>query len=287
MYDRNNMGNTTGREDLIPDSQGWYTNYILNPNLAFHIQRLIVGMAKKLYSFMKPSPFNFKESNKMTNGLNSEIVKEYGRKAGASVVGIAASKAFELAPECCKPADALEGCLSVVVLGTPFPQEALLKTSVEYTETRNTTLEKMNGIAKNVAKKIKGQGYKVKAISGTGGKSVNGKFYGQISLKHAAELAGLGIINRNYLLTSPEYGNLLWLNAVLTDADLTPSEKAQYTVCDNCNKCVEKCPSKALDNNASFGSKECSGTCWKMVNGKWQLVCFLCRKVCPYGFGKV
>jgi len=223
----------------------------------------------------------------MANELNSEIVKEYGLNAGASVVGIAASKDFGLAPEGFKPTDVLDGCLSVVVLGTPFPQEALLKTSVEYTETRNATLEKMNGIAKNVAKKIKGQGYKVKTISGTGTKSVNGKPFGLISLKHAAELAGLGIINRNYLLTSPEYGNLLWLSAVLTDADLIPSEKAQYKVCDNCNKCVEMCPSNALDNNDSFGYKECSGTCWKMVNGKWQLVCFLCRKVCPYGFGKV
>jgi len=197
-------------------------------------------------------------------------------------VGIAASKDFGQAPEGFKPTDALEGCVSVVVLGTPFPKEALLKSSEEYTEIRNAMLKNMNAVAKDVAKKIKKDGYKVKVINGTAGKYVNGKLYGHISLKHAAELAGLGIIGRNYLLTNPESGNLLWLSAVLTDAELVPDRKAQYTVCDNCDKCVDACPSGALDDVA-FGFKECSETCWKMVNGAWQLVCFVCRKVCPYG----
>ena len=214
--------------------------------------------------------------NNMTNGINSETVKEYGLNAGAHVVGIAASKDFSLAPEGKKPSDALKGCLSVVVLGTPFPQEALLKTSVEYTEIRNGMYKKMDGIAKEVTKQIKGKGYKAIEIVGLGSK---------ISLKHAAELAGLGIISRNYLLTNPEYGNLLWFSAVLTDADLIPDKKASYTICNSCNKCAEMCPSKALDNPALFGRKACSGTCFKMENRKWEISCFLCRKVCPYCFG--
>jgi epoxyqueuosine reductase QueG len=221
----------------------------------------------------------------MTTEINSEIVKEYGLNAGASMVGIAASNDFGLAPEGFKPSDNLTDCLSVVVLGTPFPQEALSKNPAEYTEIRNETYKKMDNIAKKVAKQITDKGYKAKAIGGIGGKYVNGKLFGHISLKHAAELAGLGVINRNYLLTNPEHGNLLWFSAVLTDADLMPDKKTEYTICDNCNKCVEKCPSSALDNPASFGKKECSGTCWKMINGKWTLVCFLCRKVCPYRFG--
>jgi len=222
----------------------------------------------------------------MTTEIDSKTIKELGITAGASVVGIAPSKDFDLAPEGFKPSDNLENCRSVIVLGTPFPQEALLKTSAEYTEIRNEMLKKMDGIAKEVTKQIIRKGYKAKAIGGIGGKYVNGKLFGHISLKHAAELAGLGIINRNYLLTNPEYGNLLWFSAVLTDAELIPDEKAQYIVCNNCNKCVEKCPSKALDNPALFGKKECAGTCWKLINGKWELVCFLCRKVCPNRFGQ-
>ena len=222
----------------------------------------------------------------MATQINSEMVKEYGLNAGASVVGIAAAKDFGLAPEGFKPVNKLKGCLSVIVFGAPFSQEAILKTSAEYMENRKGMIEKLGNIAKIVAKRIKEHGYKSLAISSTGGTYVNGQHYGHISLKHAAELAGLGVIGRNYLLTNPEYGNLLWLSAVLTDADLVPDKKAKYIVCQNCNKCVEKCPSKALGNPALFGKKECSGTCFKMVDGKWVIKCFLCRKVCPNRFGK-
>ncbi|MDR0475856.1 MAG: hypothetical protein LBH43_19585 [Treponema sp.] len=220
---------------------------------------------------------------KTTTKLSSEIVKKYGLNAGANVVGIAASKDFCLAPEGFKPSDNLEECLSVIVLGATFSQKVLNNT-VEYTESRNAMLKKMTNMAKEVAKRINANGHKAKAISASGGKSVDGKLYGHISLKHAAELAGLGLINRNYLLTNPQYGNLLWFSAVLTDADLIPDKKAQYKICDNCKKCVEKCPSGALDNSASFGKKECSKF-FTIANKKLEIKCFLCRTVCPYCFG--
>jgi epoxyqueuosine reductase QueG len=221
---------------------------------------------------------------KRTNKLKSETVKEYGLSAGASVVGIAVSKDFSLAPDGFKPSDNLEGCLSVIVLGASFPQEVLNNT-VEYTASRNAMLDKMTNMAKKVAKQINADGHKAKAISASGGKSVDGKLYGHISLKHAAELAGLGLINRNYLLTNPQYGNLLWFSAVLTDADLIPDKKVQYKICDNCNKCVETCPSGALDDLTLFGKKECSKF-FTIVNKKLEIKCYLCRVVCPYRFGK-
>jgi epoxyqueuosine reductase QueG len=216
----------------------------------------------------------------MATEISSVTVKEYGLSAGASIVGIAASKDFNLAPDGNKPSDCLQSCLSVIVLGAPFPQEALLKSTAEYTEIRNEMVKKMDAIAKKVTKQIAANGYKAKAIG-----SVNSKgYYGPISLKHAAELAGLGIIGRNYLLTNPEYGNLLFFSAVLTDANLISDKKAQYTICNNCNKCVEMCPAKALDNPNLFGKQECAKICIK-VSDKLEFKCFLCRKVCPNRFG--
>jgi epoxyqueuosine reductase QueG len=156
---------------------------------------------------------------------------------------------------------------------------------VEYTAVRNAMLTKMTDMAKEVAKRIKADGYKVKAVSASGGKTVDGKLYGHISLKHAAALAGLGVIGRNCLLISPQYGTLLWLSAVLTDAQLAPDPKAQFEICDGCNKCVEACPVGALDDPALFGRKECSKF-FTIVNKKLEIKCFSCRTVCPYCFGK-
>ena len=193
---------------------------------------------------------------KMVNAISSEIVKGYGLSAGASVVGIATSKDFGLAPEGFKPTDVLPGCLSVIVLGDTFSLDVLNDIAM-YTASRNEILTKMTNIAKEVAKQIRRDGYKVREISGVGGKWVNvdgrKEHFGHISLKHAAEFAGLGVIGKNYLLTNSEYGNLLWFSAVLTDADLIPDKKVQYAICDNCNKCVEMCPSRALDNPMIFG----------------------------------
>ena len=224
----------------------------------------------------------------MASELSSEIIKEYGIDAGASVVGIANSKDFELAPKGFKPTDRMKECLSVIVFGAPFPEESMEKNPVEYGDIRNRVLEKMDNVAKDVAEQIKDKGYKVQVIGGESGRYVKGSgLYGLISLKHAAELAGLGIISRNYLITNPQYGNLLWFSAILTNADLLPDKKSQNTVCNNCNKCVEICPSGALDNLDSFGHKECRKTCgYRKVKGKLEIKCFLCRKVCPNCFGE-
>ena len=217
------------------------------------------------------------------------LVKEYGLNAGANVVGIAASESFVSAPEGFKPGDSLAGCRSVIVLGAAFPQDALLGTAAYYTELRSAMIENINGIAKTVAKRIKDDGFKSRAISGFGGRWVEGdgrkEQFGLISLKHAAELAGLGVIGRNYLLLNSEYGNLLWFSAVLTNADLIPDKRAEYSFCDNCSICVEICPVKALDEPAVFGKKECSNMLMKKVGDKWEINCYLCRKECPYRFG--
>ena len=222
----------------------------------------------------------------MAHVLNSEIVKEYGYAAGASVVGIAASNAFHLAPNEFAPDDVLDGCLSVVVLGFPFPPEAILDASAEYIDIRNAVNNRINGIAKDVGKRIKKDGYNARDIGGMSGKWVDGFQHGPISLKHAAELAGLGVIGKNYLLTNPHYGNLLWFGAVLTDAYLVPDPKCELDVCRDCNLCVELCPAKALDNPDSFRKKDCAATCFKLVDRKWRIKCFLCRKICPHCFGE-
>lgn len=223
----------------------------------------------------------------MATELTGVRAKEYGICAGASVVGIAAARDFSLAPEGFRPTDVLPECRSVIVLGTAFSPEAF-HDRAGYTESRNTMLTAMTAMAKEVAKRIKADGYKSKAISAAGGKwvDVDGRKeqFGYISLKHAAEIAGLGVIGRNYLLTNPQYGNLLWLSAVLTDAALMPDDKAGFDLCDGCSLCVEACPAHALDDLACFGKKGCSNY-FTIEDRKFTIQCFLCRTVCPYAYG--
>ena len=228
---------------------------------------------------------------RVASKLTSETVKEYGLNTGASVVGIADAKAFISAPDGFKPTDVMEDCLSVIVVGCPIPKDAIMAgDTIGFIDIRNTVNKKVTGIANDLEKWLKGQKYKAKSVAGMSGKWVerDGRKVqvGPISLKHAAELAGLGVIGRNYLLTNPQYGNLLWFGAVLTDADLVPDKKHENNFCDGCNICAEACPTEALDNYPeTFNRKKCEGTMFKMVDKKWEIMCFNCRKMCPYRFG--
>lgn len=223
----------------------------------------------------------------MRAAISSATVKQYGVDAGASVVGIASSAGFGSAPDGFKPTDVLPECLSVVVLGAAVSPEAF-KDTAAYTASRNSMLTGMTGMAKAVAKRIRADGYKTKVISAAGGKWVDGdgrkEQFGCISLKHAAEIAGLGVVGKNYLLTNPQYGNRLWLSAVLTDAELTPDEKVQFAMCDNCTICVEACPVGALNDLTAFGRKRCSQF-FTIEDREFRVKCFLCRTVCPHRFG--
>lgn len=223
----------------------------------------------------------------MARELTSALAKEYGIDAGADVVGIAAATDFGLAPDGFRPTDVLPECLSVIVLGATFPPE-VLRDIAEYTASRNAMLTEMTRKAKEVAKRIKADGHLAKAISAAGGKWVQGdgrkEQFGYISLKHAAEIAGLGIIGKNYLLTNPQYGNLLWLSAVLTDARLTPDARVQSAMCESCDACVKACPAGALDDLAAFGKRGCSKF-FTIEDRKFVIKCFLCRTVCPHALG--
>ena len=72
-----------------------------------------------------------------------------------------------------------------------------------------------------------------------------GRYRSIVSLKHAAQAAGLGTIGRHSLLITPEFGSMIWLGAVLCDAEFEP-DRMKENICDNCNRCVEICPVNAL-----------------------------------------
>lgn len=60
-----------------------------------------------------------------------------------------------------------------------------------------------------------------------------GRWRSIVSQKHAAQAAGLGTIGRHSLLITPEFGSMVWLGAVLTEAELAEDpvlEKSVTTV---------------------------------------------------------
>ena len=115
---------------------------------------------------------------------------------------------------------------------------------------------------------------------------------GRISLRHAAQLAGLGRIGRNAMLITPEFGPRVQLGAILTDAELPPSPVIEDDPCTACDLCIERCPAGALlvpDPPAIYEpvDREKCMTFRREHGGKSPLgypdSCALCRALCPVG----
>ncbi|HUW63516.1 MAG TPA: hypothetical protein VMW83_02285 [Spirochaetia bacterium] len=101
---------------------------------------------------------------------------------------------------------------------------------------------------------------------------------GDLSHKHAARAAGLGVLGRNSLLITPQYGNRVDLVSVITDLDLEPDSLP------HCRLCLDACPAGALKGNQVVVQKPCREIIGKTLpKGYWVTACWECRKVCPAG----
>jgi epoxyqueuosine reductase len=68
----------------------------------------------------------------------------------------------------------------------------------------------------------------------------------KVPLTTAAVKCGLGCQGKNTLLISADFGPRIRLIAVLTNAELDADKPYVKNLCENCQKCVEACPTKAL-----------------------------------------
>lgn len=70
---------------------------------------------------------------------------------------------------------------------------------------------------------------------------------GGVFLKDSAVLAGLGVIGRNNLFVSPDFGPRLRLRGTLIKAELSDSPRLEFDPCADCPApCLKVCPQGAL-----------------------------------------
>jgi epoxyqueuosine reductase len=81
---------------------------------------------------------------------------------------------------------------------------------------------------------------------------------GDVSLRHAAEEAGLGRIGLNRLLLTKEFGPRVRITGVLTDAPLRPNRKLDDEICTQCGDCIRACPAQAISEEGKVETKKCA-----------------------------
>jgi epoxyqueuosine reductase len=221
--------------------------------------------------------------------MDMNAIKQRARDLGAEAVGIGSVERFGQAPEGFHPGDILSGARSVVVFGKEIPNFlSTAKAHAPFTLARNRTVSLLDDIALQLTLEIGQAGGLAIPIPAAEPYEYwdDARRHGRgiLSLKHAAEIAGLGRIGKNTLLINEKFGNRLWLGAVVTDLELQPDPPAKQLCVGTCVKCLEACPQSALDG-VTIDQKKCReivGSCSE--GGGWYYACFKCRIACPFAY---
>jgi len=80
----------------------------------------------------------------------------------------------------------------------------------------------------------------------------------QIDFLDTAIKCGLGEKGLYNTLLTDEFGPMVRYCFVLTDAVIEGDEIALPHLCDNCGKCINACPGKAIDNNGNVDPWQCA-----------------------------
>lgn len=223
--------------------------------------------------------------------VSSGQIKNILFDLGADLCKIASADRLANAPEGFHPNDVFPDCKSVVVFAKAFPVGTLAcNNTIPYTIARNVLSDILDKMSVEFC--IKAQKLGIAAVP-TG--TISHVQYDEktqrsrsiVSAKHCAVAAGLGRIGRNTLVVTPEYGNMVWLNAVLTNAELEPDEIIAGDPCPKgCSLCADNCKAGAFDTEL-FNQNACWEYAFKTEAGKtFKFKCNKCRVICPNCFGE-
>ncbi len=193
--------------------------------------------------------------------MNREKIRKFGHQLQADLVGFASIEDYhsKRSPD---PKTILPGVRSIVVLGFRELDGAL---ESENTRTamscRMSTMHMAESASYRMARFIE-DSYKVKAASVLVSYPLDMSpetmgLVGDLSLRHAAVAAGLGVFGRHNLVINPRYGTRVIYTAVLTELPLASDPPVGEELCNDCGLCVGACPQSALDEEGKTNQMKC------------------------------
>lgn len=245
-------------------------------------------------------------------------IKDYAKKLGGDVVGIADLKLLQGIGT--KPSNLLAGYTRAISVGKRYDDgifdmiEETRKPSTAYAvNSRNLNIH-LDMIADHLARHIAEQGYRATAIptshSARMAEKITPEFFesaddtsfdwepftsSDLPHKAVARAAGLGWFGKNMLIINPGLGPTFRLVSVLTDMPLEADRPLDEQKCGKCTLCVDACPTKAIKGLSFHGIPpardkiidlpRCRNLLWKKYAVREDIrlpICGVCLSVCPW-----
>jgi len=182
---------------------------------------------------------------------------------GAALVGVAAVESIPSCTPQLPVTKVMPEARSVIVFATPMLRgsiessslfSAMISTHATYRETEILELR--------LGRLLEERGHRAAVIVPASPVEMSSEtrgLLGDISLRHAAVGAGLGVIGKNRLLITHKWGPRVRLGAVVTDANLVVDKPMAEQLCDECDLCVQSCPAEALNTHTLKDAVKCLG----------------------------
>lgn len=253
-----------------------------------HSGKIYAGYADITY-FDQSDRYAIKQKEKATS--IEEIIRAKVLEFGADICGFAGVERFTEAPAGFHPCDIFPECKSVIVLGKALPKGLFeVNPRLIYSHFNHLSCSSVDQIAFQTAN------YLEKTFQRIGvpipsdcpydywnEEEMQGR--GLLSMKHAAVLAGIGVLGKNTMLLNKDYGNRLTIGCILTDLSLESDELAADLCLEHCSLCIKSCPQGAIEDGSVIQKKCRLNTYGKTVHGFDTVECNQCRTVCPMRFG--
>ena len=223
--------------------------------------------------------------NELTDFIKDELLRN-----GADLVGI--GDLSELPP------DAREEFPIGISIAVKYPDIVIQGIADLPTAAYNNWYIKLNdrldSLATLGAESLKSRGYS--AIAMTRAHVGSGESGDNTVLPHktVATRAGLGWIGKSALLVTDQFGSMIRISSILTDAPLICAEPVNQSKCGDCMICTDACPARAVSGkiwspelfrDEFFDSVKCRKTAKERAfkgHGGSNTICGKCIEVCPY-----
>ncbi|MBN2232068.1 MAG: epoxyqueuosine reductase [Deltaproteobacteria bacterium] len=225
----------------------------------------------------------------------TQDVKDVIGEWGADLVGIAdldPLRGIDTSPE-----TLLDPFTRAVSLAVRLPHAAFEMISDRptpiYAAIYQTANRLLDDIAFRIAQKLQNDGWSALPIPASQVLDRE-NWYGAVSHKAVARVAGLGWQGKNLLLITPQYGSRVRLVTVLTDAPLVADAPLENR-CGACSRCQDACPAGAIKGVATrdyYRDRDEAmyfDRCALKLAGEFAAlpnigvpICGICIRVCPH-----